>query len=128
MSRQEAYDKGMALLRSVGLAEKALSYPDELSGGQKQRVAIARARSMAEKRVPEETKELFRSLDDVTKAEEIRVETAWGNSHVYVVQEKEHGTGKRPILVNVHGGGWTMPPRFPCQSLRRVAEGRNLCG
>ena len=46
MSRQEAYDKGIALLRSVGLAEKALSYPDELSGGQKQRVAIARALAM----------------------------------------------------------------------------------
>lgn len=46
MSRQEAYDRGMTLLRSVGLAEKALSYPDELSGGQKQRVAIARALAM----------------------------------------------------------------------------------
>ena len=46
MSRQAAYDKGMALLRSVGLAEKALSYPDELSGGQKQRVAIARTLAM----------------------------------------------------------------------------------
>jgi len=46
MSRQEAYDKGMALLRMVGLAEKALNYPDELSGGQKQRVAIARTLAM----------------------------------------------------------------------------------
>jgi polar amino acid transport system ATP-binding protein len=46
MSRQEAYDEGMRLLTSVGLAEKALSYPDELSGGQKQRVAIARALAM----------------------------------------------------------------------------------
>ncbi len=46
MSRQDAYDKGMALLRMVGLAEKALNYPDELSGGQKQRVAIARALAM----------------------------------------------------------------------------------
>ena len=45
-SRQEAYDKGMELLKSVGLAEKALSYPDELSGGQKQRVAIARTLAM----------------------------------------------------------------------------------
>ncbi|MBO5568473.1 MAG: amino acid ABC transporter ATP-binding protein, partial [Clostridia bacterium] len=34
-TRQEAYDSGMELLRMVGLAEKALSYPDELSGGQK---------------------------------------------------------------------------------------------
>lgn len=46
ISRQEAYDKGMSLLRMVGLAEKALSYPDELSGGQKQRIAIARALAM----------------------------------------------------------------------------------
>ena len=45
-SRQEAYDKGMALLRMVGLAEKALNYPDELSGGQKQRIAIARTLAM----------------------------------------------------------------------------------
>ena len=41
-SKQEAYDEGMRLLRMVGLAEKALNYPDELSGGQKQRIAIAR--------------------------------------------------------------------------------------
>ena len=45
-SRQEAYDDGMRLLRTVGLAEKALNYPDELSGGQKQRIAIARALAM----------------------------------------------------------------------------------
>ncbi|MBP3633262.1 MAG: amino acid ABC transporter ATP-binding protein [Oscillospiraceae bacterium] len=45
-SKQEAYEKGMELLRTVGLADKALNYPDELSGGQKQRVAIARALAM----------------------------------------------------------------------------------
>ena len=45
-TKQEAYDKGMELLGMVGLADKALSYPDELSGGQKQRVAIARALAM----------------------------------------------------------------------------------
>ena len=44
--KQEAYDTGMRLLRMVGLAEKALNYPDELSGGQKQRIAIARALAM----------------------------------------------------------------------------------
>lgn len=46
LSRQEAYGRGLALLQSVGLAEKALNYPDELSGGQKQRVAIARTLAM----------------------------------------------------------------------------------
>ncbi len=45
-SKQEAYDTGMQLLRTVGLAEKALNYPDELSGGQKQRIAIARTLAM----------------------------------------------------------------------------------
>ena len=45
-SKQEAYDKGIELLRRVGVAEKALNYPDELSGGQKQRVAIARTLAM----------------------------------------------------------------------------------
>lgn len=45
-TRQQAYDEGMKLLRMVGLADKALSYPDELSGGQKQRVAIARTLAM----------------------------------------------------------------------------------
>ncbi|MBQ8680154.1 MAG: amino acid ABC transporter ATP-binding protein [Treponema sp.] len=45
-SRQEAYDTAMQFLQRVGLADKALSYPDELSGGQKQRVAIARTLCM----------------------------------------------------------------------------------
>jgi len=46
LSRQEAYDTGMRLLRTVGLAEKEMNYPDELSGGQKQRIAIARTLAM----------------------------------------------------------------------------------
>ena len=45
-SKEEAYNKGLELLRVVGLADKAYNYPDELSGGQKQRVAIARALAM----------------------------------------------------------------------------------
>ena len=46
MPKQEAYDRGMELLRKVGLADKALNYPDAMSGGQKQRVAIARTLAM----------------------------------------------------------------------------------
>jgi polar amino acid transport system ATP-binding protein len=45
-SKNEAAEKAMELLKLVGLAEKAYSYPDELSGGQKQRVAIARCMAM----------------------------------------------------------------------------------
>ena len=43
---EEARSEGLALLRKVGLAEKADVYPSSLSGGQKQRVAIARALAM----------------------------------------------------------------------------------
>ncbi len=45
-SKTQAYERGMELLQTVGLAAKADSFPDELSGGQKQRVAIARALAM----------------------------------------------------------------------------------
>ena len=44
--KAEANKKAMELLKLVGLAEKAHSYPEELSGGQKQRVAIARCMAM----------------------------------------------------------------------------------
>lgn len=44
--REIARDAGMALLRRVGLEDKAASYPSALSGGQQQRVAIARALAM----------------------------------------------------------------------------------
>ena len=43
---EQASEKAHELLRLVGLAEKADSFPDELSGGQKQRVAIARCLAM----------------------------------------------------------------------------------
>jgi len=45
-SKEEAEEKGLELLKMVGLAEKADSFADELSGGQKQRVAIARCLAM----------------------------------------------------------------------------------
>jgi polar amino acid transport system ATP-binding protein len=45
-SKQEAFEKAMALLNKVGIPDKAKVYPDHLSGGQQQRVAIARALAM----------------------------------------------------------------------------------
>ncbi|WP_285768736.1 amino acid ABC transporter ATP-binding protein [Peribacillus sp. SI8-4] len=49
VSKEQATQRGMNLLKKVGLAEKANAYPDSLSGGQKQRVAIARALAMEPK-------------------------------------------------------------------------------
>lgn len=46
MSKQEAEETAMTLLKRVGLAEKADAFPAQLSGGQKQRIAIVRALAM----------------------------------------------------------------------------------
>lgn len=43
MSKEEATEKAMGLLRRLGLGEHVNAYPYSLSGGQKQRVALARA-------------------------------------------------------------------------------------
>lgn len=42
VKKKEARKKALEFLKTVGLEEKAKSYPAQLSGGQKQRVAIAR--------------------------------------------------------------------------------------
>jgi polar amino acid transport system ATP-binding protein len=59
VSRDEADDRAMVLLRRIGLAQKAQEYPDRLSGGQQQRVAIARALAMNPK---------LMLLDEITSA------------------------------------------------------------
>ena len=46
LSQDEANKNSLDLLKRVGLADKAKSYPSELSGGQKQRIAIVRAMAM----------------------------------------------------------------------------------
>ena len=45
-TKAEAREDAMALLKRVGLEDKAASYPSQLSGGQKQRIAIVRALAM----------------------------------------------------------------------------------
>ena len=46
MSKEQAEEKAMALLKRIGLEDKANAYPSTLSGGQKQRIAIVRALAM----------------------------------------------------------------------------------
>jgi polar amino acid transport system ATP-binding protein len=46
MSKNDAEDQAITLLKRVGLEDKKDAYPSQLSGGQQQRVAIARALAM----------------------------------------------------------------------------------
>ncbi len=46
MTKEQAKEKALKLLETVGLVDKADAYPSQLSGGQMQRVAIARALAM----------------------------------------------------------------------------------
>ena len=46
MTKAQANERAMALLKRIGLEEKANAYPSQLSGGQKQRIAIVRALAM----------------------------------------------------------------------------------
>jgi ABC-type polar amino acid transport system ATPase subunit len=45
-SKEQADEQAIELLKRIGLAEKADSYPGQLSGGQKQRIAIVRSLAM----------------------------------------------------------------------------------
>ncbi len=45
-SKAEAEEQAIALLKRVGLEDRANAYPSQLSGGQKQRIAIVRALCM----------------------------------------------------------------------------------
>ena len=46
ISKEEAEEKAIALLKRVGLEDRKDAYPAQLSGGQKQRIAIVRALAM----------------------------------------------------------------------------------
>lgn len=46
ISKEQAEEEAMNLLKRVGLQDKANAYPNQLSGGQKQRIAIVRSLAM----------------------------------------------------------------------------------
>ena len=76
--KAQAREEALALLRRVGLEEKADEYPRKLSGGQKQRLAIVRALAMQPEVMlfdeptsaldPEMVKEVLNVIMDLTRS------------------------------------------------------------
>ena len=76
--KAQAEAEAMALLKRVGLEDKAKEYPRKLSGGQKQRLAIVRALAMQPDVMlfdeptsaldPEMVKEVLNVIEDLTKS------------------------------------------------------------
>lgn len=77
-----------------------------LNDDQLQEIAEA-SRKRAEGRIPEETQQIFRSLDGRTECRDINVETSFGNTHLFLVR-KRNVVGNLPVVINVHGGGWCL--------------------
>jgi len=84
-------DRAMAMLKEVGLTEKADAYPDELSGGQKQRVALARALAPEPSVIllDEPFSGLDASLRQSLRAETVRVLKHTGTTAILVTHDAE---------------------------------------
>jgi polar amino acid transport system ATP-binding protein len=91
--KPEANQKGMELLKRIGIEEKAHDYPDKLSGGEQQRVAIARA-------MITEPKLLL--LDEVTSALDPNLS---GEVLEMILELKESNT---TILMSTHEMGFAQ--------------------
>jgi polar amino acid transport system ATP-binding protein len=112
MSRAEARDTAHAVLRKVGLQDKADAYSEQLSGGQQQRAAIARSLAMQPKVMlfdevtsaldPELTGEVLRVIEDLA---------AGGMTMVMVTHEMGFARRIASQIVFMHRGRvWETGP------------------
>ncbi|WP_445489947.1 amino acid ABC transporter ATP-binding protein [Niallia sp. 03133] len=121
---EAAKKKALALLKKVGLEDKANVYPDSLSGGQKQRVAIARALAMEPKIMlfdeptsaldPEMVGEVLEVMKDLAKE---------GMTMVVVTHEMGFAreVGDRVIFMD---GGYIVEENIPSELFSNPKEER----
>ena len=84
--KDEVKEEALELLKKVGLADKADSYPRQLSGGQKQRISIARA-------LLKDAPVLV--LDDSTSALDVRTEKK-------LLEDIKENYPDKTILISAH--------------------------
>ena len=124
MSRRDAIDKAMGLLRQVNLDDKAGAYPATLSGGQQQRVAIVRSLMMDPKIMlfdeptsaldPELTGEVLRVIRDLAIG---------GRTAIIVTHELRFAREVSSHVVFMEGGG-IVEEGPPAQVLGEPREAR----
>ncbi|MBZ9603123.1 ectoine/hydroxyectoine ABC transporter ATP-binding protein EhuA [Phyllobacterium chamaecytisi] len=91
LSKDEAYDRAIELLKLVGLADKQNNFPIQLSGGQQQRVAIARALAMRPKILLFD--EVTSALDPETVGEVLSVIRQLAKKHQFTTLMVTHHMG-----------------------------------
>jgi polar amino acid transport system ATP-binding protein len=117
--RAEARERGLALLRRVGLEDHAGAYPRQLSGGQKQRVAIARALAMSPRGLL--CDEITSALDPELKGEVLSVlEDLKRDGITLIMVTHEIGFARRAAdRVIVLDGGRIIEDGPPAEVLER---------
>ena len=101
--------------------EQFIEYAETLSREELLKVA-EEARVRSGSRIPPEVQKVFSSKNNVTDCEEMYITTEAGNVHIYVIQKKD-SAGIRPVMINLHGGGWALPhAERDIYFCRRIAE------
>jgi acetyl esterase len=59
--------------------------------------------------LPKQMSEQVHTLDDVTRVTEVYTETQFGRTHFFLIRPAESENRCLPVMVNLHGGGWTLP-------------------
>ena len=94
-----------------------ISYAEKLNEQQLQKIA-EESRERSGSRIPAEVQKQFRSLDDVTEAEEMTI----NGTHLFKITRREHSS-HMPVIINIHGGGWCLPhTERDIYFCRRIAE------
>ncbi len=70
---------------------------------------VTEIRKQAESRIPEEVTYQFRALDSETLVKESYEETEYGKTHVFFVRPAGSEEEELSVILNVHGGGWSLP-------------------